>query len=154
MGLWSVMPYRGGAGAALACGWPEPGRWIEGDGLRAVWSGRDAAMVVGARPEGLEGRAAVTEQTDAWVVVRLEGSGAGDVLARLVPVDLRERAFPEGSVARTLLGHASVLILRGGGAFEIWAFRSMARTLAHELGRAMRGVAARGGGGTVRPASG
>ena len=101
-------------------------------------------MVEGARPEGLDGLAAVTDQSDAWIVVRLEGAGAEDVLARLVPIDLRGRAFPQDSAARTLLGHMSVGIVRVPGGFEIRAFRSMAGTLAHELGRAMRAVAARG----------
>ena len=145
-GLWSVMPHRGRAGAvseALPCGWPEPGRLVGGGGVRAIWFGREAAMVTGPRPDGLEGLAAVTDQADAWVVVRLSGPAAEDVLARLVPIDLRERAFPEGSAARTLLGHMSVGLLRADGAFEILAFRSMAGTLAHELGRAMRSVAGR-----------
>ncbi len=145
-GLWSVTPLKGRAeavGEALPCGWPGPGRVVEGGGARAIWFGREAAMVTGARPGGLDGLAAVTDQADAWVVVRLSGPAAEDVLARLVPIDLRVRAFPEGSAARTLLGHMSVGILRASGAFEILAFRSMAGTLAHELGRAMRAVAAR-----------
>ena len=146
-GLWSVMPFRGrteAVGRALPCGWPEAGRVVEAGGLRAIWFGREAAMVSGARPEGLDGLAAVADQSDAWVAVRLDGPAAGEVLARLVPIDLRERAFPEGAAARTQLGHMSVSILRAaGGGFEIRAFRSMAGTLAHELGRAMRAVAAR-----------
>ena len=138
------MPFAGvDRDGLLSCGWPEPGRVAEGPGLRAIWFERDAAMAVGPRPAGLEGRAAVVDQGCAWCVVRLEGPGAEDVLARLVPVDLRERAFPDGAVARTLVGHMNGAILRRGAAFEIWVFRSMAGTLAHELGRAMRGVAAR-----------
>ena len=140
------MPFAGRGTAvaeALPCGWPEPGRWVEGGGRRALWSGRDAALVTGPRPEGLDGIAAVTDQSDAWCVVRLEGVGAEDVLARLVPLDLRERAFPEGSATRTLLGHMTAVVSRRCGAFEILAMRSMAATLAHELGRAMGGVAAR-----------
>jgi sarcosine oxidase subunit gamma len=137
--VWSAMPLGGGR----PDWWPEPGRIVERPGLRAVWFGRDAAMVEGARPAGV---GAVTDQTDAWVVVRLEGEGAQDVLARLVPIDLREVAFPAGSVARTVLGHLNVAVLRHGRAFEVWAFRSMAGTLAHDLDRAMRGVAARGAG--------
>lgn len=142
--LWSVMPLAGAdAGGLLGCDWPVPGRVVEGAGMRAIWFGRDAVMVEGPRPAGLEGRAAVVDQGDAWCVVRLEGRRAEDVLARLVPLDLRDRAFPDGSVARTLVGHVSAAVLRRGAEFELWVFRSMAVTLAHELGRAMRGVAAR-----------
>ena len=145
-GLWSVMPFAGCAdavGRALRCGFPAPGRAVRGGGLRALWTGREAAMVMGPRPEGLDGLAAITDQTDGWCVVRLEGAAARDVLARLCPLDLREPAFPEGSATRTLLGHMTAVIARHDGAFEILTMRSMAATLAHELERAMRGVAAR-----------
>ena len=149
-GLWSVMPLKEvDMAGALPCGWPEPGRAVEGGGRRAIWFGRDAALVTGPRPEGLDGRAAVTDQADAWVVVRLEGAGGEAALSRLVPIDLRAARFPDGSVARTMLGHLGVAVVRVGEAFELWAFRSMAGTLAHELARAMRGVAARGAPGGV-----
>ena len=148
-GLWSVMPFAGrvdAVAAALPCGWPEPGRWVEGGGRRALWSGRGSALVTGPRLEGLDAIAAVVDQSDAWCVVRLEGVGAEDALARLVPLDLRKRAFPDGSATRTLLGHMTVGLARVSGGFEILAMRSMASTLAHELERAMGGVAARRGG--------
>lgn len=144
--LWLVMPYpdRVAAVAGRLGGlWPEPGRSAEGGGRRALWWGREAALVEGPPPEGLGDLAAVVAQSDAWCVARLEGEGAEDALARLVPIDLRPRAFAEGAVARTLLGHVAVGIARRGGALEIWAPRSMAGTVAHDLGRAMRGVAAR-----------
>ena len=88
--------------------------------------------------------AAVTDQSDAWAVVALSGAGGEDVLARLVPVDLRAAQFKTGHTARTMLGHMSVAISRTGAeVFEIIAIRSMAKTLIHELETAMRSVAAR-----------
>lgn len=147
--LWLIMPFCGReaeVAAVLPCGWPEPGRVAEGGGLRAAWFGRGAVMLMGPQPKGLDGLAALTDQTDAWCVLRLDGEGAEAVLARLVPIDLRPRAFPEGSAARTLLGHMGVAILRGAEGLEILCPRSMASTLAHELDRAMRMAAARGAG--------
>ncbi|MEL6839146.1 MAG: sarcosine oxidase subunit gamma, partial [Pseudomonadota bacterium] len=72
------------------------------------------------------------------------GAGVEDVLARLVPVDLRLATFKTGHTARTMLGHMSVAISRvGAQSFEIMAMRSMAGTLVHELETAMRSVALR-----------
>jgi heterotetrameric sarcosine oxidase gamma subunit len=124
------------AGAAF----PAPGRWTGGD-IRIVWTGPGQAMVLGARvaPEG----AAVTDQSDAWAVMRLEGAGAEAVLARLVPVDLRRAQFPPGHAARTMLHHMTCTLIRAeDAAFEIMVFRSMAATAVHHLGEAMQSVAA------------
>ena len=91
-------------------------------------------------PEG----AAVTDQSDAWAVVALEGDAAEAVLARLVPVDLRVAVFAVGHVAKTMLAHLSVTITRTGQAtFEIMVMRSMAKTLVHDLEVAARGLSLR-----------
>ena len=72
------------------------------------------------------------------------GTSAEDVLARLVPVDLRAGVFKKNHVAKTMLGHMAVTITRTDTAtFEIMVMRAMARTLVHDLDIAMRGVAAR-----------
>ena len=126
------------ARAALGV-WPEPGRWTRVGDRRVAWSGRGQAFVLGGVPD-LPG-AAVAEQSDAWCRVILSGPGAGEVLARLAPVDAA--AMAPGEAVRTLLGHMGALILRTDEGWELMVFRSMAGTLAHDLGRAMRGVAAR-----------
>ena len=128
---------------------PALGTSAEGpEGRRALWWARGMAMVTGPRPEGLKGLAAVTEQSGAWVRVALTGEGAGDALARLVPVDLRPAVLPPGAVRRTLIGHIAGAVVGADGdheigGHEIWAPRSMAGTLAHDLARAMGMVAAR-----------
>ncbi len=121
-----------------------------GGGLPAVnrrrgavtWFGHGIWMVAG--DAALDGLAAVTDQSDAWAVVSISGAGVEDVLARLVPVDLRLPVFKTNHVAKTMLGHMSVTITRTGPTeFEIMAMRSMATTMIHELQVAMRGVASR-----------
>ena len=87
--------------------------------------------------------ASVTDQSDAWTVVLLAGLDAEDVLARLVPIDLRLSVFPEGTAARTLCQHMTVHISRRAEGLQLMAFRSMARTLAHDIGEAMASVAGR-----------
>ena len=130
---------------ALGLALPAPNTFTEKKGARIVWTGRDQAFLTGVEPPALEG-AAVTDQSDGWAALALSGAGAVDVLARLVPVDLRLAAFPVGRVIRTQLNHMNVVILRAGDhAFEILVFRSMARTAWHELETTMHMVAARMG---------
>ncbi len=125
---------------------PKPNRATGTQAARAIWFGQDQAMLVGAMPDsGLQNEASLVDQSDAWAIVTLEGAGAEDVLARLVPVDLRAATFKRGHTARTMLGHMTVSITRvGEQAFQIMAFRSMAKTLVHDLQRAMESVASRG----------
>lgn len=128
--------------ASVGAEFPAPNRWT-GGATRIVWTGPGQAMVLGPRvtPEG----AALTDQSDAWAVMRLDGTGAEAVLARLVPLDVRRAHFPEGHAARTLLHHMTCTLMRvEAAAFEIMVFRSMAATAVHHLETAMRSVAAQG----------
>lgn len=131
-------------GAAL----PEPGESTgtgDGgpDGARVIWAGPGQAFVLGPQVKPIAG-AAMTDQSSAWARCALDGRDAAKVLARLVPVDLRDAAFPSGRTARTQLGHMACSLTRvGPDRFEIMVFRSMAATALHELDRAMGMVAAR-----------
>lgn len=149
--ITSVAVFPGGAKAVakglktLGLAMPEPNRFSETKGARIVWTGRDQAFLIGVAPPVLEG-AAVTDQSDGWAVLSVSGAAAVDVLARLVPVDLRLAAFPVGRVIRTQANHLNVAILRvGDHAFEILVFRSMARTAWHELETTTHMVLARTG---------
>jgi len=124
---------------------PEPnGMTAKGD-LRAAFSGLDQAFLIGVSPDpSLSDHAALTDQSDAWTHLALDGGDVEDVLARLPPVDVLITAFPVGDAKRSSLGHMSALFLRTSETcFEVLVFRSMARTALHDLTRAMRGVAAR-----------
>lgn len=146
----SVMPFPGqeaAAGRALArlgLGWPSPGQSLAAGDAAIIWTGRGQAFLVGADAARLAGSAALTDQSDAWAVMRLEGKGAEDVLARLVALDLRPAAFPEGAVARGGLNHMMAIFRRVAEGIEIWVFRSMAATAVEELTAAITKVAARG----------
>lgn len=127
----------------LGLTFPKPLHFTEKAGVRIVWTGRDQAFLIGVSPPALEG-AALTDQSDGWTVLALSGAAAVDVLARLVPMDLRLTAFPVGAVLRSQVNHMNAVILRTGDhAVEIMVFRSMARTAWHELQAAMEMVAAR-----------
>lgn len=128
--------------AAHGVGFPKPGDVETAGEVRAVWFGRDAALLTGVVPDGaLAAHALVSDQSDGWCVVSLDGARAAEVLARLVPVDLE--GLETGQVVRSLLGHMSVAIIRHESGFEIMAFRSMAGTLVREIADAMAHVAGR-----------
>jgi sarcosine oxidase subunit gamma len=129
----------------LGLAMPAPNTFAEKKGARIVWTGREQAFLIGVEAPALEG-AAVTDQSDGWAVLAISGVAAVDVLARLVPVDLRLAACPVGTVLRTQVSHMNACVLRTGDyAFEIMVFRSMARTAWHEIEAAMQTLAARTG---------
>lgn len=122
---------------------PDPNRCTGRPPARAVWAGPGQALILGPPLKPIAG-AAMVDQTAAWASCLLEGPDAAAVLARLVPIDLRDGAFATDHAARTVLGHMNCVLMRTGlSAFGIMVFRSMAGTCAHELDRAMRMVAAR-----------
>lgn len=148
--ITSVAPFKGQQAAVSAelqkqvgVGLPTPNRSTSSDQVRVVFSGQGQALVLGAALDPIPG-AAMTDQSDAWACVTVSGAGALDVLARLVPVDLRPAVFDIGHVARTLVGHMTAVVFKiGDDSFGVLVFRSMAHTLVHELKTAMAGVAAR-----------
>ncbi|MGC9367915.1 MAG: sarcosine oxidase subunit gamma [Paracoccaceae bacterium] len=149
--ITSLAPFDGGEGAlsealqaAHGLAFPAPNRATSGAAARCVWTGRGQAMLMGPAPDaGLAKHAAMTDQSDAWALFRLEGADAAAVLVRLVPVDLHPAIFATGHTARTLLGHMACSLTRVGEAgFDIMVMRSMARSALHELGVAMKSVAA------------
>lgn len=151
--MTSLAPFKGRQDAAAEAlksahgmAWPAVGRATGKAGARAVWFGRAHVLLMGPEPDpSLAASMALTDQSDAWAVVRLEGAGAEEVLARLVPVDLRRASFKRGHTVRTELMHMAASITRVGDmAFQVMVFRSMARTLVHDLKTAMEAVAARG----------
>lgn len=151
--LTVIAPYRGrdaalgeALKAAHGMAWPGPNRATGKQGARAIWFGQRMVLLAGPEPgAGLAGQAALTDQSDGWVAVTLEGETAAEVLARVVPLDLRPQVFKRGHTARTELQHMMASVTRvGERAFLILVFRSFAATLLHDLQTAMEGVAARG----------
>ena len=151
--LTTLAPYRGqdkalskAMEAAHGIGFPGVNGSTSGPGARAIWFGRDMALLIGPQPDpGLAKHAALTDQSAGWAVMELAGAGAEDVLARLCPVDLRAAQFDIGASLRTEAKHMMASICRlDKDRFQIMVFRSMARTLHHDLKTAMEARAARG----------
>ncbi|WP_084861489.1 sarcosine oxidase subunit gamma [Salibaculum halophilum] len=148
--ITAILPFKGQDDAvsvalksALGVGFPAPGRSQAVGDVRTLWVGRGEALLMGADCPDLPGAACV-DQSDAWATVEITGTPVEEVLARLVPVDLRAATFDPGHTARTLLGHMTASVTRtGASAFEIMVFRSMAETLVENLAHAASAVAAR-----------
>ena len=123
---------------------PNKGRSTGKEGMRALWFGQHT-LLVGPKPDGkLSKFGVLTDQSDAWVILRMSGDLIEDVLMRLSPVDVRLRTFKVGSVVRTGLLHVNVTMHRvGANTIDVYGFRSMAKTLCHELTQALSSVAAR-----------
>ncbi|NNE53400.1 MAG: sarcosine oxidase subunit gamma [Sulfitobacter sp.] len=148
--LTSLTAIGDGMGKALekahGMAWPAPNRAAGKEGARCLWFGLREVLLIGPAPNKTLGRhGAVVDQSDAWCAVTLEGAAAEDVLARLVPVDLRVAHFKRGHTVRSQVYHMNASITRvGQEKFMILVFRSMATTLVHDLKQAMAAVASRG----------
>ena len=146
--VFSVAPFRGqeeavssALQAAIGSGLTPVGQVVQAGAVSVLWFGRDLWLVTGAEVPALPG-AAVTDQTDGWIALDLTGPRGAEVMARLVPVDLRDAAVPEGTVVRTVMHEMSVAVIRTGPeVLRIMAFRSMAKTLVHAVSEAMERVA-------------
>lgn len=131
--------------AAHGVRYPLPNATETNGATQIIWFGRDSALLMGPEPDSTLGTwAAITNQSDAWACVELSGDAATDVLARLVPVDLRPEHFSAGQTLRCVLGHMNASITyREADRFLLLVYRSMAVTLVEEMKEAMEAVAAR-----------
>ena len=123
---------------------PHNGRATGREGARALWFGRHTLLVGPKCDEKLTKFAMLTDQSDAWVVLRMSGDLVEDVLMRLSPVEVRFKTFKTGVVVRTGLQHVNVTLHRiGANTIDVYGFRSTAKTLCHELTQVLTTVAAR-----------
>jgi sarcosine oxidase subunit gamma len=84
----------------------------------------------------LNDHAALTDQSDSWVQIELTGPAARDTLERLLPIDTHPSAFPEGAVARSVIEHLGVIVLRqpsDENSFLLLGPRSSAKSFLHAL---------------------
>jgi len=76
----------------------------------------------------------LTDQSDSWVVVSIEGASALHALERICPVDLSDAVFTENSVVRTTMEHLSVIVERPEPAlYRLYSPRSSAHSFLHAL---------------------
>jgi glycine cleavage system aminomethyltransferase T len=133
--ITSIAPFPGQDTVLCARlgGFPGPGEVLRLQGIDLVWAGRALAFVFGDDlPDGIGAHCALSEQTDGWCGVGLQGAGAAALLARRLPFDLRN--MPAPASARSVMDHIPVLVLRrASDRFELWVWRSMVQSALHRL---------------------
>src|SRR2546423_9968493 len=114
-------PRRATRGAVTFAG-IGPDQWI------ASAQGAEAAGFAAKVRARIGPFAAVSDQSDARLVLRLSGPRMREVLAKGVPVDLHAKAFKPGDVACTVVAYIGVQIdmLDDAPTYQITAPRSMA----------------------------
>ncbi len=83
--------------------------------------------------------ASISDQSDAYAILRLAGTQLRDTLAKIVAIDLHPRAFGPGAVASTMASQIGATLWRleddadGSPVFEIAVPRSLAQSFWHAL---------------------
>lgn len=142
-GLWSAVDQT----CKDAYGKPAPARplAVEADGALLVWSGPDQFLVLSPRGNvpaidgaraAFGGVASLSEQSDGRALIRIAGTHARDMLAKVCSLDLHPAIFPAGAAAATSIDHTSVNLWRGediGGeaVFCLLVFVTFAESLWH-----------------------
>jgi sarcosine oxidase, subunit gamma len=105
--------------------------WMAPDELLLLVPYAEASAAVARLDEMLAGRHCLAlDVSDMRTILRLTGAQTGEVLAKGVPCDLRDRAFPPGSARRTTTAGIAVALWRlEAEVWEIAAFRSYAHHL-------------------------
>jgi len=116
------------AGAAGADAAPGPGQSCAGEHGTLLRTEPLKWLLIGTRPltrPAIEAEDGVAlDLSHARTVIRIEGRALPELMARMVPLDLRPRAFPEGRVASSGLHHMGVTIHRRGDGIDLYALRS------------------------------
>lgn len=109
-----------------------PGSWL----VSQEGSGNDWALHL---KSVLGDRASISDQSDAYIVLRLTGPDLRTTLAKLVPIDLHDRIFAPGHVAETIASHLGVILWRleddplRAPVFELAVSRSFSASLYEAL---------------------
>jgi sarcosine oxidase subunit gamma len=138
--LLSLAAYKGQRAAlseALGVALPTTPRRIVHNGTAYLWTGPDSWLAISETPaldlSAAAPHAALTDQSDGHILLRVTGAHPRAILAKLVPLDLDPRAFPEDAVALTLAAQIGVKLWREGEDFLLACFRSFAGALHHAL---------------------
>ncbi len=150
--ILSVAPFKGqgmavnaALKAVLKIVLPTVGKVTFKKDIRAMWAGQGQWFVVGdigleTLTESLDAKAAVTDQSDGWIVLTLRGDDAPEVMTRLCALDMD--ALEQGQTARTEFAHMMSCITPISDGFEIMIMRSFAKTAVRHTTEAMRKLAA------------
>jgi sarcosine oxidase subunit gamma len=103
--------------------------WMSHDELLILLPHDEAEAAVATLSAALAGEhATVANVSDARALFRVDGPGAREALAKLVPVDLHPASFGAGEMRRTRMAQVPAAIWQSGeDQFSVICFRSVAR---------------------------
>ena len=114
---------------------------MQPDQLFILFEAPDPDRAAETVADALGPAAYVTDQSDSWAMLCIAGAGVRAALERICMLDLDAAAFPEGRVARTVMKHLAVIILRDGAdSFLLMSPRSSARSFLHAVEVSIRNV--------------
>ena len=133
--------------AALASNYglsrPKAGQFVEAGGYRLCGLAQDQFFMMALEPQTPEesalkskmGDAAyVTDQSDSWVTLQLNGELAFSAMERICPINMAPDVFSPGSLARTSMEHLSAIIMaESGGGFTLISPISSAESFWHAV---------------------
>ena len=149
--ITSIAPYKGQSPTlstllkkTYKMALPVTGTTDQADDNRLLWFGHNQYLLISQSPPepGIAKLAAMTDQSDAWTVLLLEGPLAAAALAHHCPLDLRPSHFDLGKTARAPVAHLPSVVTPVNGGFEVMFMQSLVRTGIHHLHQAMRSVSA------------
>jgi heterotetrameric sarcosine oxidase gamma subunit len=162
LGIATILARKGQAGALaerlqdrLGITLPQGATHSTAPGLRIAGTGPGAWIAThesagnsfaASLAEMIGDLASVSDQSDGYAVVELSGYRVGEVLCRLVPIDVHPRVFKVGDVATTLSGHINVILWRledGPDAlprYQMALYRSFAESFASFVSEVVMGA--------------
>jgi len=106
---------------SLGAEWPAIGTSTSGKNYQLLGIQNDMAFALFDHPGGLadaeiklalKDNAFCTDQSDAWVLIKVSGKGIYSALERICPLDLSIGKFAVGAVARTSMEHLGVVVMK------------------------------------------
>jgi len=114
---------------------------LQPDQCMALWFDKVDSLTGKELVQELADVAYLTDQSDSWVALRIEGPQVRTVLERICPIDLHPDSFPQGRVVRTIMEHLATLVLCDAvDSFVLLSPRSSAQSFLHAIETSVRNV--------------
>ncbi len=113
---------------------------LQKDQLFAVFD-REDDYPTSVISEALSDKGYYTDQSDSWVVLRLQGIKCRKALERICPLNLHQDVFAINEVARTTMEHLAAIIVRDDkDSFILMSPRSSAHSFLHAIETSVKNI--------------